>query len=80
MYPTKRAPKKYDWIGEWFLTKRAARLGLAFTMLFCAMCIPDMAAAFAPRCSIWARLVVVPRLWGTYKPQTKCDQPLAVGR
>jgi len=71
---------KQDRIGEWFLSKQAQRLGLAFTILFCAMCIPDMASAFAPRCSIWARVVVVPRLWGSYAPVMKCDGPVELHR
>lgn len=74
-----KQPKQYDWIGEWFLTKRAARLGLAGTIVFGLCCVPDMAAAFAPRCSVWARFVVVPRILGTYKPQTKCDSNDTVG-
>lgn len=60
-------------MNEWFLTKQAQRIGLAVTIACSAMCVPDMAAAFAPRCSIWARMVVVPRIIGTYRPVTSCQ-------
>jgi len=69
---------KRDRIGEWFLSKKAERLGLAFTIFFGLGCVPDIVSTFAPRCSIFHKLVIAPRLLGTYKPQTKCDQPLAV--
>lgn len=74
-----KQPLKYDWIGEWFLTRQAQRLGLAFTILFSLGCVPDIVSTFAPRCSIFHKLVIAPRVLGTYKPQTKCDQPLQPG-
>ena len=69
-----KQPLKYDWIGEWFVGKTAERIGLALTIIFCLMCVPDMMAAFSYRCGTMARFVVVPRIWGTYTPVTKCDQ------
>ena len=69
---------KQDRIGEWFLSKQAQRLGLAFTIIFGLGCVPDIVSTFAPRCSVFHKLVIAPRLLGTYQPQTKCDQPLAV--
>ena len=69
----KTAPKKYDWIGEWFWTERAARIGLAATIIFGLGCVPDIVSTFAPRCSIFHKLVIAPRLLGNYKPQTKCE-------
>ena len=74
-----KQPLKYDWIGEWFLTRQAQRLGLAFTILFSLGCVPDIISTFAPRCSIFHKLVIAPRVFGTYKAQTKCDQPLQLG-
>jgi len=69
----KTAPKKYDWIGEWFLTERAARLGLAATIIFGLGCVPDIVSTFAPRCSIFHKLVIAPRLLGAYRAQVGCD-------
>jgi len=47
------ASNKQDRIGEWFLSKRAERLGLVFTILFGLGCVPDIVSTFAPRCSIF---------------------------
>lgn len=57
---------------EWFMTAQAARAGLLLTLICAGLCVPDLAAAFAPRCSKWARVVVVPRIVGTYKPVAGC--------
>ncbi len=74
-----KQPLKYDWIGEWFLTRQAQRLGLAFTILFSLGCVPDIISTFAGRCSVFHKLVIAPRVLGTYKAQKKCDQPLQLG-
>ena len=70
---------KYDWIGEWFLGKTAECLGLAFTIIFGLGCVPDIVSTFAGRCSVFHELVIAPRVFGTYKAPTKCDQPLQPG-
>ncbi len=74
-----KKPLKYDWIGEWFLTRQAQRLGLAFTIIFGLGCVPDIISTFAGRCSVFHKLVIAPRVFGTYKAQAKCDQPLQPG-
>lgn len=74
-----KKPLKYDWIGEWFITKQAERLGLAFTIIFGLGCVPDIVSTFAGRCSVFHRLVIAPRVFGTYKAPTKCNEPLKLG-
>lgn len=74
-----KKPLKYDWIGEWFLTRQAQRLGLVFTIIFGLGCVPDIISTFAGRCSVFHKLVIAPRVFGTYKAQAKCDQPLQLG-
>lgn len=74
-----KQPLKYDWIGEWFLTRQAQRLGLVFTIIFGLGCVPDIISTFAGRCSVFHKLVIAPRVFGTYKAQAKCDQPLQLG-
>ena len=60
-------------IGEWFLSKQAQSLGLVFTIIFGLGCVPDIVSTFAPRCSIFHKLVIAPRLLGTYRAQVGCD-------
>jgi len=67
------ASNKQDRIGEWFLSKQAQRLGLAFTIIFGLGCVPDIVSTFAPRCSIFHTLVIAPRLLGTYRAQVGCE-------
>jgi len=62
-----------DRIGEWFLSKQAERLGLAFTIFFGLGCVPDIVSTFAPRCSIFHKLVIAPRLLGAYRAQVGCE-------
>lgn len=67
------ASNKQDRIGEWFLSKQAQRLGLAFTIIFGLGCVPDIVSTFAPRCSIFHKMVIAPRLLGTYRAQVGCE-------
>ena len=67
------ASNKQDRIGEWFLSKQAQRLGLAFTIFFGLGCVPDIVSTFAPRCSIFHKMVIAPRLLGTYRAQVWCN-------
>ena len=70
---TRCAMSNRDRIGEWFVSKQAQRLGLAFTIIFGLGCVPDIVSTFAPRCSIFHKMVIAPRLLGTYRPQVGCE-------